>query len=983
MNTLKYFHLAYTGISTDMKPLLYAITAVLATFYLGCKPVKTITTEDNSVPVQAPDHPFPSLMVKHEGDSSSVSLEISEARIEVKVTASLAITTMDILYANPTSRVLEGQWYLPLGEGQTVIGFAMEVNGKLREGVAVDRTKARIAYESTVRQQIDPGLAELSRGNHFKSRVYPIPANGYKRIVVNVQQELKLVNEGWLYQLPLNFKNQLGKFAVSVEVFKQEVEPEFRENSLSNLFFSRWEESYRASETYEDYQPEGLLSFAVPRPNAPSGVFVESRGDSSWFYLTTIPPSIQTDRKKTPRKIGLLWDISHSASGRKTDREIEVLNQYCERMGFPEIELIPFDIQMGETLHLSSARKEKLVSTLKAFPHDGATQMGVLDLSAFRVDEFLLFSDGISTFGKDEIILSDKPVYTFGSGNTVDYSYLKYIAMTTGGSFINLNENSAEEAVSVLGKTSLQFISAEYNRSHLSELAPATTRQVGNFFSLAGKLHSEVADITLNFGTGGKVLQTQTLIINREGDAVLNMPVHKIWATMRVQELDMRHEKNAGEIRRLGREYSLLTRETSLVVLDRVEDYVTHEIAPPSELRETYEDLLRRKKEAETFEMLSHLDLVAEAFYRRKEWWNTSFKIPEGPYQEPSKRDDADRESFGEAEEDAAFGDVNMSALAEPASEPISEKAEDASPVESGDITLNPWNPETPYLKALEASSPEQQYATYLSLKPEYQSTPAFFLDVADFFFRQGKRQTGLKILSNIAEMELENHELLRVLGRRLQQLEEYEYAIDMFRIIVEIRPEEPQSYRDLGLALAANNLDQAAVDQLYKVVKTKWNDRFPEIGVVAAHEMNALINRSNTSLDLSDIDDRLLADLPTDIRVVLDWDADAVDMDLWVTDPRGEKCYYQHQETEIGGMISEDFTGGYGPEEFLLKKAMSGKFKVQVNYYGTRQQRIAGPTNIQVKLITGYGRKDQKSREITLRLADESEVIDVGTFEF
>ena len=80
---------------------------------------------------------------------------------------------------------------------------------------------------------------------------------------------------------------------------------------------------------------------------------------------------------------------------------------------------------------------------------------------------------------------------------------------------------------------------------------------------------------------------------------------------------------------------------------------------------------------------------------------------------------------------------------------------------------------------------------------------------------------------------------------------------------------------------------------------------------------------------------------------------------------------------------MSSDFTGGYGPEEYLLKAAMKGTYKVQVNYYGSNQQRIAGPTNIQMRLITNYGKPNEKTQSITMRLASESEVIDVGELVF
>ena len=68
---------------------------------------------------------------------------------------------------------------------------------------------------------------------------------------------------------------------------------------------------------------------------------------------------------------------------------------------------------------------------------------------------------------------------------------------------------------------------------------------------------------------------------------------------------------------------------------------------------------------------------------------------------------------------------------------------------------------------------------------------------------------------------------------------------------------------------------------------------------------------------------------MPLDLRVVLSWDSDNSDMDLWVTDPNGEKCYYSNNLTYQGGLISDDFTGGYGPEEFVLRDAKPGKYKV------------------------------------------------------
>lgn len=203
-----------------------------------------------------------------------------------------------------------------------------------------------------------------------------------------------------------------------------------------------------------------------------------------------------------------------------------------------------------------------------------------------------------------------------------------------------------------------------------------------------------------------------------------------------------------------------------------------------------------------------------------------------------------------------------------------------------------------------------------------------------------------------------------------------------MLRKVLDISPEEPQSYRDLGLALAADRQYQKAVDTLYEVVISPWNGRFPDIEIITLAELNAIIATCAEKLDLTRIDPRLTKNLPLDLRVVLTWDADNTDIDLWVTDPNGEKAYYGHQLTYQGGRMSLDFTGRYGPEEFSLKRAKPGKYKVEAQYYGDRRQTVAGPATLQVKLSTRFGLPAQQERTVTLRLKDRSETVFVGEFE-
>jgi tetratricopeptide (TPR) repeat protein len=282
----------------------------------------------------------------------------------------------------------------------------------------------------------------------------------------------------------------------------------------------------------------------------------------------------------------------------------------------------------------------------------------------------------------------------------------------------------------------------------------------------------------------------------------------------------------------------------------------------------------------------------------------------------------------------------------------------------------------------LRNAPPAELYRVYLDERGSHSNGTAFFLDAADVFFEKGRTDLGLRVLSNLAEMDLESRHILRVLGNRLVQAGHAKGALPLFRKVAELSPDEPQSWRDLGLAYAADRQFQKAVDALREVVLRPWHGRFPEVELIALAELNAIVATAGEQLDTGGIDPRLLKNLPLDLRVVLTWDADNTDIDLWVTDPNGEKAFYGNRFTYQGGRMSLDFTGGYGPEEFSLKRVKPGKYRVEAQYYGDQRQMIAGPVTLQMKLATGFGLSSQSERLVTLRLKGRSDSVFVGEFE-
>jgi uncharacterized protein YfaP (DUF2135 family) len=97
----------------------------------------------------------------------------------------------------------------------------------------------------------------------------------------------------------------------------------------------------------------------------------------------------------------------------------------------------------------------------------------------------------------------------------------------------------------------------------------------------------------------------------------------------------------------------------------------------------------------------------------------------------------------------------------------------------------------------------------------------------------------------------------------------------------------------------------------------------------------------------------------------------DNTDIDLHVKDPGGEECFYSRPSTRIGGRISADITTGYGPEQFLLKKAIPGKYQVYVNYFGDRQFTDAGPSTVMAEIYTKYADKSEQRQVVCLQMSN------------
>lgn len=166
----------------------------------------------------------------------------------------------------------------------------------------------------------------------------------------------------------------------------------------------------------------------------------------------------------------------------------------------------------------------------------------------------------------------------------------------------------------------------------------------------------------------------------------------------------------------------------------------------------------------------------------------------------------------------------------------------------------------------------------------------------------------------------------------------------------------------------------------MLNLVTRRFDSRFPNIEFIGITELNRILARAaRAGATVAGVDERLRFPLETDLRVVINWDTDMSDMDLHVIDPDGEECFYSHRLTAAGGRNSDDFTQGYGPEEFMTRRARPGAYVVKTHYYGQHAQRMIGAVTLYAEIFTDYGRATEKRETLSFRLAGQDSWVEVG----
>jgi len=273
------------------------------------------------------------------------------------------------------------------------------------------------------------------------------------------------------------------------------------------------------------------------------------------------------------------------------------------------------------------------------------------------------------------------------------------------------------------------------------------------------------------------------------------------------------------------------------------------------------------------------------------------------------------------------------------------------------------------------------RYSAYVRERKQHGTSPGFFLDVAAYFFTTPSPHLGVRIITSLLELKLEDARLLRLVAYSLYLRNDLQRAKWLFQQVVKLRGEEPQTHRDLGLVHASLEEYQEALNLFWKVIETEWPIRFQHIEDEVLMHLNRTIwkaQKKSIPLDISKVDPRFVKLLPVNLHCTIVWDTDDTCIDLHIIEPNKENCYYSNHLTSIGGWSTPDYSGcpGFSTSmlrEYMIKSALPGTYTLGCNYYSNTRQDLTAGTTMWFTVTSNFGTDEEDSKTTTLRLEENS----------
>ena len=428
-------------------------------------------------------------------------------------------------------------------------GYGLDIDGVLVEGVIVQKDKARRVFNTEVRKRVDPGIVSWTRGNQFKTRVYPIPARGTRTVMVRYVSQIDGQDDKEaVYVLP-KVPNRVDTFSLRIEVSKEHTlhQPQLH-GALSGAGFTlaggHWAMEYLAQNVQLPQDVQVVL------PRLPARIIHLNRdldNHTTYFLIHDVINRQASAPSLPPGRVALFWDASlsrHGATG--MEKELAFLTALLNHWGTDvqvELTLLRDTTDYQGSYRMDEAGVASLLADLSAVQYDGGTDLCSITTERIgNANAVLLFSDGQHNMGAGLPETSAAPIFAITAQTNANFVLLRHIAAMSGGQFINLGRAGHDPevaAATVAGAAGLQFMGAFALSGTIDSVFPKGHPLVQGRFAVTGRMSrssnnpkpnpnpnpdphpiflvcSPEARVELRYGRGGDVIHRAQVTLSKD-----------------------------------------------------------------------------------------------------------------------------------------------------------------------------------------------------------------------------------------------------------------------------------------------------------------------------------------------------------------------------------------------------------------------------------------------------------------------------------
>jgi tetratricopeptide (TPR) repeat protein len=556
-------------------------------------------------------------------------LPLKQLTLDVVVENQVARVALDQTFHNSQPRVLEGVYKFAIPPDAALQRLAMYVDGKLTESAVVERMRARRIYEELVVRRIDPALLEYAGTGRLNLRVYPLPANQDKRLMLAYTQSVAKLYNDWTLSIPLpEVDEPVGDIVVSARI-----------KGCANCELSSPSHKIDVERTGEDavikYHRSGDKigdSFVVHVRDTRAQTTVTTAAEGRDNYLMVRAPVELggAAREYRPRTWVILDDVSASRSPMELKAQADLVDSFLKELDEQDkVALIAFDVEARQKLaptRVIDVDRRVVRHALKDEGGVGATDFDKALTAAMRLldgvnpdDAMIVYvGDGVITSGTRQLdtlrakIAGKAHFVGVGVGDGPDTQTLDALAAATGGfaATFDLSDDLRWRAFDLIAALHTSRVTGVTARivDGAGQLVPATAylpsaqladgEQLQLVAKLAGSGTPAAIELT---GTRGNAPWKQTIKLAAPAspnagylprlwaqqhiaarllakhDAIVVPPCTAQVATRTTAAVPCateaelrakRDEEIRQEIVTLGKQYFLLSRHTSLLVLE-------------------------------------------------------------------------------------------------------------------------------------------------------------------------------------------------------------------------------------------------------------------------------------------------------------------------------------------------------------------------------------------------------------------------------